>query len=196
LRTESRRNNGRNLKDLGVVTDRDRDPSSTPDPLCELVRLVDRQRVRAHRIARAQYLAAMHDRSMHHRLGIPAVTLSAVAGATIFASVGSDLNLFAVIGVGLISLLAAVLAALQTFLGYSERAEKHRVAATRYNDLKRRLDLLLARLYVAAPPLNDVLLLLQSEVDRFAEIEKESLDVPDRYYDQARREQDRDNEGI
>ncbi len=41
------------------------------------------------------------------------------------------------ITIGLLSIGAAVLASQQTFLGYSERAEKHRVAAAKYGALGR-----------------------------------------------------------
>jgi hypothetical protein len=40
----------------------------------------------------------------------------------------------------LASVAAALLASLQTFLGYSERAEKHRVAGAKYGALGRELE--------------------------------------------------------
>ena len=43
---------------------------------------------------------------------------------------------------GLCSVLAALLAGLQTFLGYSERSEKHRMAGARYGALRREMDVL------------------------------------------------------
>jgi hypothetical protein len=42
--------------------------------------------------------------------------------------------------VGLASVAAALLASLQTFLGYSERAEKHRIAGAKYGALGRELE--------------------------------------------------------
>jgi len=42
--------------------------------------------------------------------------------------------------VGLVSVLTALLASLQTFLRYAERAEKHRVAAALYSDLRREME--------------------------------------------------------
>ena len=42
--------------------------------------------------------------------------------------------------VGLASVAAAWLASLQTFLGYSERAEKHRIAGAKYGALGRELE--------------------------------------------------------
>jgi hypothetical protein len=42
--------------------------------------------------------------------------------------------------VGLASVAAALLTSLQTFLGYSERAEKHRLAGAKYGALGRELE--------------------------------------------------------
>src|SRR5207248_3345936 len=45
---------------------------------------------------------------------------------------------------GIASVVAAVLAALQTFLGLSDRAEKHRLAGAKYGALGRQLEELLS----------------------------------------------------
>ena len=42
--------------------------------------------------------------------------------------------------IGLASVAAAILSSLQTFLGYSERAEKHRLAGAKYGALGRELE--------------------------------------------------------
>jgi hypothetical protein len=47
--------------------------------------------------------------------------------------------------VGLISVLASVMASLQTFLRYAERAEAHRAAGARYGAIRRRLEAIYAR---------------------------------------------------
>lgn len=46
---------------------------------------------------------------------------------------------------GLITLAAAVLSALQTFLGSAERAGKHNTAGAEFNSVKRRIDFLIAQ---------------------------------------------------
>ncbi|WP_414896029.1 SLATT domain-containing protein [Pseudomonas chlororaphis] len=48
------------------------------------------------------------------------------------------------LGVGAMSVLAAVMTALQTTLRYQELAEKHREAGARYNALGREIELLLS----------------------------------------------------
>jgi hypothetical protein len=147
-------------------------------------------------MARAQFLAGKRSHVMHQTLGIPVVVLTAAVGTTIFATFGTNPDSRWVIIAGLVSLLAAILAALQTFLGYAQRAERHRAAAVAYSQLKRDLDLLVTQFGVTAPSATKALDALRPEIQRFAAIEKESGSVPDRYYDRARREERDDDEGV
>jgi hypothetical protein len=73
-------------------------------------------------------------------LGIPAAILSTLVGTSVFASLQKQPELWQQIAVGLASVTAAVLASMQTLLGYSERAEKHRVAGAKYGALGRELE--------------------------------------------------------
>jgi hypothetical protein len=77
-------------------------------------------------------------------LGIPAVVLSTIVGTSVFASLGKAVDPSLQIAIGLVSVLAAVLAGLQTFLQFPERAEKHRSVAARYGSLRRRIEELIA----------------------------------------------------
>ena len=95
---------------------------------------------RAHVVLAAHHVAAGHFDRLHYWLGIPAVIVSAVVGTTVFATLQSNPHVAIQILVGLGSVLAAVLTSLQTFLRYSERAEKHRVAGVRYGALMRELE--------------------------------------------------------
>jgi hypothetical protein len=61
-------------------------------------------------------------------------------GTTVFATLQKQVNLWVQLAVGAVSVLAAVLAALQTFLRYSERAEKHRATAAAYAAVRHRLE--------------------------------------------------------
>lgn len=72
------------------------------------------------------------------------IALSTIVGTSVFASIQKQPELWVEITVGLASVLAAVLASLQTFLGYSARAEKHRVAGAKYGALGRELEVLRA----------------------------------------------------
>jgi hypothetical protein len=93
---------------------------------------------------RAHYRSADHFSRKSYWLGIPAITLSTVVGTSVFATLQKQPGPKVQIAVGLASVLAAVLAGLQTFLGYSARAEKHRVAGAKYGALGRELEALRA----------------------------------------------------
>jgi len=93
---------------------------------------------------RAHYLSADHFGSKKYWLGIPAVILSTIVGTSVFATVQKQPEFWLQIAVGLASVAAALLASLQTFLGYSERAEKHRIAGAKYGALGRELEQLCA----------------------------------------------------
>jgi hypothetical protein len=71
--------------------------------------------------AHAVAATAFHHRNLY--LGIPVVLLSTIAGTAIFGSLESSPEIWAKIFVGLLSLAAAILASLQTFLRYSELSE-------------------------------------------------------------------------
>jgi hypothetical protein len=80
---------------------------------------------------------------MNYWLGIPSVILSTLVGTSIFATLGEadeSIGKGAKLMVGLVSVVAATLAGLQTFLKFSERAEKHRAVAARYGALRREIE--------------------------------------------------------
>jgi hypothetical protein len=81
---------------------------------------------------------------LNRAIGIPVVILSTITGTTIFASIDNSPSMTAKITVGLLSVTAAVLASLQTWLNYSGRAERHRSAALQYGSLRRIVEELLA----------------------------------------------------
>ena len=100
--------------------------------------------VRADRVQKAHYLSAEHFKRRSLQLGVPTVVLSLFVGTSVFASLQSKPDFSLQICVGLCSVLAAVLAGLQTFFGYSERAEKHRLAGARYGAIGRELEVIRA----------------------------------------------------
>ena len=69
-------------------------------------------------------------------LGVPVVMFSSFVGTSVFAMLQHQASVGFKLWVGMISVAAAVLASLQTFLRFAERAEKHRVAATRWGGLR------------------------------------------------------------
>ena len=81
---------------------------------------------------------------MHYVLGVPVIVLTTLVGTSVFASLSTQPDPRLQITTGIASVVAAVLAALQTFLGHSDRAEKHRLAGAKYGALGRQLEELLS----------------------------------------------------
>lgn len=92
---------------------------------------------------RAHYLSADHFSKRKYWLGVPAVVLATIVGTSVFAALSLKPDPWLQILIGLASLAAATLTSLQTLLGYSERAEKHRLAGARYGALGRELEMML-----------------------------------------------------
>jgi hypothetical protein len=74
---------------------------------------------------------------------LPAIAFSTFVGTAVFSSLEKSADIRLQIGVGLLSVVAAVLTGLQTFLRYAELAEKHRLAGARFANLKHRIELLM-----------------------------------------------------
>src|SRR6266496_4114384 len=95
-----------------------------------------RQRVYAAQTA--HYASADRFRLLNYLVGIPAVVFSSVVGTAIFA--GLEKNSPKAPLVAFASILAAVLAGLQTFLRFSERAAEHATAADWYSAIRRDIE--------------------------------------------------------
>ena len=94
----------------------------------------------AHRGRDRHDLAARRYDARRTRLGVPTIVLSAAVGTSVFAALGRETVLWANVLVGLSSVAAAALSALQTFFDYPGRAERHRQAATKYKAIIRELE--------------------------------------------------------
>ena len=101
--------------------------------------LVDQWLLSAQMSMGVHYEAAQLFESRHYWIGIPALTLATVVGTTVFAVLKKDVDITVQLATGGASLLAAVLTALQTFLGYSGRAAKHHAAGASYAALVRQI---------------------------------------------------------
>jgi hypothetical protein len=95
--------------------------------------------------SRLQYEAADYRASQHFWLGVPSVVLSALVAAAVLATIAKENPLLGRM-VGTLSLVAAILAGLQTFLKFGEKAEKHRSAGAGYADAGREIELLLTKI--------------------------------------------------
>ena len=102
------------------------------------------------RVAAAEHGHRLMADRLHRRyllLGIAVVVFTTLVGMSAFASIskahgnsiqGLDIDPdIVLVAVGTVSVLAAVLSSLQTLLRYATRAEGHRIAALRYETLRR-----------------------------------------------------------
>jgi hypothetical protein len=90
----------------------------------------------------AHYEAASILQKMNYAFGVPVVIISTIVGTSVFASLTNAENIDSSwkISIGMVSVLAAVLSGLQTFLGFSDRSQRHRVVAARYGIIRRELE--------------------------------------------------------
>jgi hypothetical protein len=104
-----------------------------------VLRLLQDWATRAAASASAHNLIAGRLARYNVLLGVPVVVCSTFVGTSLFATLQHQGSVQFKIWVGMISVAAAVLASLQTFLRFAERAEKHRVAAARWEALRREI---------------------------------------------------------
>ena len=78
------------------------------------------------------------------RFGVPVVALTTAVGTSVFATLEHQVHTALRVLVGIVSVIAAILASLQTFLRFGERSEKHRTAAEAWAGLRREIDEMVA----------------------------------------------------
>ncbi len=98
----------------------------------------------------AHYRAAETAQKRHTQIGIPNVVITAVVATSIFSTLSENEEFFWVrITTGVIALAAAVLAALQAFLKFGDKAEKHMTAGAKYTNIRRKIDIFFLKFSVA-----------------------------------------------
>jgi hypothetical protein len=89
----------------------------------------------------AQYVAGAHCAALSRWLGVPSILLSAAAGTTLFVTLQHETtSAWLRLALGLVSFAAAMLSALQTYLGLSQLAEKHLTAGAAYGAIRREIE--------------------------------------------------------
>lgn len=127
----------------------------------------------------AHYRAAKHYARFHRALGVPVVILTSTVGTTVLINANSPKNLTMQIMAGVLSMLAAALAGIQTFLGYSHLAEKHIQAAADFGELRRSLEQEIA---FSAKKAEELSQFLESIRKRWHTLSEESPAIPDSIY--------------
>jgi hypothetical protein len=116
-----------------------------------------------YRVTRAQFghqISADKTHIWHLALGVPVVIFTTVVGTGAFAAINQETNDFWKVAAGTVSIIAAVLASMQTFFGFGERSDRHRIAATRYASTRRSIELALTTHDAGALPF------IKGEMDR------------------------------
>ncbi len=135
---------------------------------------------------RAHSRAAVLFERRNLAIGLPTVLLTAISGTTAFTTLASEVDQPVVkIMTGIMSITAAVLAALQTFLRYSELAEKHKAAAQNYGMLRRELEEVLVQCNSTSPHSAPPQGFMRDFRMRWDSADKEAPNLPQRIYNQA-----------
>jgi hypothetical protein len=104
----------------------------------EVVKLLRDWHKRVYAAQSAHYASADWFRRSNYLIGVPAIVFSSIVGTAIFAGLEKDSP--RALWVASASILAAVLAGLQTFLRFSERAVQHATAAVWYSAIRRDIE--------------------------------------------------------
>jgi hypothetical protein len=107
-------------------------------------------------VAVGHYRAALRYSRQHFWITMPTVALSAVVGTAVFATLQQQPSFWLQFGVGAMSVIAAILTALQSTLRYQELAEKHRAAGAKYNAIGREIELLRTYSEISAEKIEDL----------------------------------------
>jgi hypothetical protein len=125
----------------------------------------------AHAASRARHIKAF--------LGIPAVALSAIAGSAIFANIDKAPNKILQITAGVLTLTAAILAALQGFLKFDEQIQEHESASRAFGAIRRELGLVGA---MTGQSREEKISLLDSIRKEYDQASAASRNVPERVW--------------
>ena len=145
-----------------------------------------RYRSRAHQLGRAHYEIADQAGRRHVVLGVPTLILSAVVSTSIFASIDSSPAEGWKIAAGLVAAAAADLAALQTFFGFAELAEKHKASGAAYLALRMRIENFLLRIATPGADRAAALTELDDFVTAFKTLDEQSPGLPVRFFTRRR----------
>lgn len=104
----------------------------------QVAQLLEDWHKRVYAAQSAHYASADLFRRLNYLVGVPAVVFSSVVGTAIFAGLEKDSPRAFLVASA--SILAAVLAGLQTFLRFSERAAEHATAADWYSAIRRDIE--------------------------------------------------------
>lgn len=135
---------------------------------------------RVRRAQAAHYDSAVRCNQQHFWIGVPLVILTALIGTSVFVTLQKEANFYVKLAVGLASVAAAILASVQTFLRFLERAESHRIAAMRFGALRKEIEHLQTFPPRDSEQMKDV---AKSLLERWNNINEESPTANQRFYE-------------
>jgi hypothetical protein len=91
------------------------------------------------------YNMAEKYKNIHRTFGTIVVIITTLVGTSIFTSLSGSTSQSLQIITAVLSVAAVVLAALQTFLGFSELQSEHKIAGVGYAQVRRELELLVLK---------------------------------------------------
>jgi hypothetical protein len=148
--------------------------------------LLNKWCMRVKRSQLAHRFAAKQLNKFHLLLGGSAAVLSTITGTSIFASLEKGLSGYGRIVVGVTSLLAALLSALQTFLRLDESSNKHQKADAGYSAIRQQIEQYRVTQYQTSNQVKDVDEFLNSIRQQMEELTADSPIVHERYWQKAR----------
>ena len=131
------------------------------------VELLEDWHSRVYAAQAAHYASADRFRLLNYVVGVPSIIFSSIVGTAIFA--GLEKNSTPSRLVASISILAAVLAGLQTFLRFSERASQHATAADWFSAVRRDIEEILHLPINCRGKVKDCLDKVRKEMNRAAQ---------------------------
>lgn len=104
----------------------------------KIQKLIDDWKQRVNDNQKANYALAIKHNKYHYWIGLPAIILTTIAGATLLAEAQEPRIR---ITVGIVGIIAAILSAIQTFYSHAKRAENHRFVASQLVHVRRDIEI-------------------------------------------------------
>jgi hypothetical protein len=111
----------------------------------EILRLLENWRTRLNFAQTGHYARCEGYQRLHEYMGASLVVVSALVSCFLFFDAQKSVSPEVKTIVAVVSILATVLASLQTFLRPGEKSELHRAKAARYGSLKRQIEIQIAK---------------------------------------------------
>ena len=143
----------------------------------------------AGRTGEGQRQAAVAAAKASHTLGWSSVALSAVVGTALVSDMAAQYPVY----IGLLSIGAAVLGALQQKSKLSERAEQYRKAAAQYGAIRRKADMLCLKIRGGDISRAEGLRKLDEIGSQLSKLAERAMALDDRIYDRSKAKFDREH---